>query len=93
MLFQEALFLYFIRLERLYLGYLRSGYFHGALVVSNILVIGAMGVAGLGNWTPAPVPDCLFAGWGLVGGNLGCAMALGLGFGIARHRIVPVRRR
>lgn len=83
MLVQEALFLFFIRLERLYLPYLKSGHFHVSLALSNSVVISALAVAGFWKGIPEFVPGLLFSGYGLVGGNLGCALSLALAFRIA----------
>ena len=88
-LFQEALFLYFILIERMYLPYLGSGYFHSSLVVSNLVVFALLAVAVLWNKSPACLSEALLSGWGLVGGNLGCALILSLAFGFTGLFWIP----
>jgi len=80
MLFQEALFLCFVYLERMYLPYLKSGTFYLLLFLINGLVIGALSLDLYCRGSSANISLLLISGYGLVGGNLGCAFSLGLAF-------------
>jgi len=89
MLFQEALFIIFIRLERLYLSQLKSRIFQASVILCNAIVLSL--IAGAVFLSPPPLSGLVLAGYGLVGGNLGCALALMMAFGLAR--VISVDRK